>query len=48
LSELRLYERVVIGDFEAIKNCQRERIHKYGVVYPPGELLRRSLRPIYN
>jgi carboxypeptidase Taq len=48
LSELRLYDRILSGDFEAIKNWQRERIHKYGVVYPPGELLRRSLRPIYN
>ena len=48
LSELRLYDRILSGDFEAIRNWQREKIHKYGAVYPPREMLRRSLGREYS
>ena len=36
------YEKVQRGEFEPIKEWLREKVHKYGSVYPPKELLERS------
>lgn len=46
--ERKLNELVRNGDFKAIQEWQRERIHKYGATYPPKELLRRSLGAEYE
>jgi carboxypeptidase Taq len=48
MQELKLYERVASGDFASIREWQRERIHKYGSMYSPKELLRRSLGREYS
>lgn len=34
--------------FTEIKEFLREKIHKYGSIYPPKELLRRSFGEVYN
>ncbi|MEM1803767.1 MAG: carboxypeptidase M32, partial [Desulfurococcaceae archaeon] len=47
-SELKLTERIRSGDFKALQEWQRERIHKYGAMYPPKELLRRALGVEYE
>lgn len=47
-SELKLTERIRSGDFKALQEWQRERIHKYGATYPPKELLRRALGVEYE
>jgi len=47
MSEINLYEKIVTGDFKSIKEWQREKIHKYGAVFAPKELLKRSLGSEY-
>jgi len=47
-SEINLREKIVNGDFKALQEWQKERIHKYGATYPPKELLRRSLGVEYE
>ena len=37
-----LYERVENGEFGEIKEYLREKVHKYGKIYPPKELVKRS------
>ncbi len=46
--EVKLRERVASGDFKALQEWQRERIHKYGATYPPKELLKRALGVEYE
>ena len=41
--ELDLEELISRGDFEPIRNYLREKIHRYGSIYPPKELLHRTL-----
>lgn len=36
------YEKVANGEFAPIKEWLREKVHKYGSMYPPKELLERS------
>ena len=37
------YGLIKEGEFDPIKNWLREKIHKYGSIYPPKELLKKSL-----
>ena len=46
--EVGLREKVAKGDFSAIKEWQRSRLHRFGSTYPPKELLRRALGSEYN
>lgn len=46
--EVKLREKVVSGDFEAIREWQKSKIHKYGATYPPKEILRRALGVEYE
>ena len=46
--EIGLYSRVIQGDFRKIQEWQREKIHKYGAVYSPKELLRKVFGEEYN
>ena len=48
IREINLYERVASGDFKSIREWQRERIHKYGAVFAPKELLKTSLGSEYR
>ncbi|MFN7106471.1 MAG: carboxypeptidase M32, partial [Pyrobaculum sp.] len=41
-------ELVTRGDFTALKEYLREKIHRWGGVYPPKELLYRSFGEVYN
>ncbi|MFB6491075.1 MAG: carboxypeptidase M32 [Thermoproteus sp. AZ2] len=41
-------EAVASGDFAKIKDWLRERIHRWGAVYPPKELVRRATGEEYN
>ena len=44
----RLEDYVARGDFQAIKSFLRDLIHKYGSIYAPKDLLRRSLGSEYD
>ncbi|MEM1598943.1 MAG: carboxypeptidase M32 [Pyrobaculum sp.] len=44
----RVKEAVARGDFASIKEYLREKIHKWGSVYPPKELLARGFGEAYN
>jgi carboxypeptidase Taq len=46
--EAKLYEKILNKDFAALREWQREKIHRYGAVYPPKELLKRSLGKDYS
>jgi carboxypeptidase Taq len=48
MREFNLYEKIVSGDFTSIREWQREKIHKYGAVYAPKDLLKRSLGSEYR
>ena len=48
IREVNLYEKISKGDFTSIREWQRERIHKYGSVFAPKELLRKSLGSEYK
>ena len=48
IHEIKLYERITNKDFAAIREWQREKIHRYGAVYAPRELLKRSLGKDYS
>lgn len=47
-AEVKLSEKIATGDFKALQEWQRERIHKYGATYPPKELLRKALGTEYE
>jgi len=44
----RVKQLIADGDFTSIKEYLREKIHKWGAVYPPKELLTRSFGETYN
>jgi len=44
----RVKQLIADGDFASIKEYLREKIHKWGAVYPPKELLTRSFGEAYN
>jgi carboxypeptidase Taq len=44
----RIPELVSAGDFASIREYLRERVHRWGSVYPPKELLMRSFGETYN
>lgn len=44
----KVRELVARGDFTALKEYLREKIHRWGSIYPPKELLRRSFGEVYN
>ncbi|MCI4436771.1 MAG: carboxypeptidase M32 [Ignisphaera sp.] len=48
IHEIKLYEKITNKDFAAIREWQREKIHRYGAVYAPRELLKRSLGKDYS
>ncbi len=41
--DLNIGENVQQGNFQPIKDWIREKVHRYGSIYPPKELLRKSL-----
>ncbi|MFN3268839.1 MAG: carboxypeptidase M32, partial [Zestosphaera sp.] len=43
-----LYTHVINKDFQIIKDYLREKIHKWGSVYPPKKLLLKSFSEAYN
>ncbi|MEM4740547.1 MAG: carboxypeptidase M32, partial [Zestosphaera sp.] len=43
-----LYAHVVNKDFQRIKDYLREKIHRWGSIYPPKELLLKSFGETYN
>lgn len=43
-----LEDAVASGDFAKIKEWLRERIHRWGAIYPPKELVRRATGETYN
>jgi len=43
-----LYDHVINKDFRRIKSYLREKIHRWGAVYTPKELLLRSFNEAYN
>ncbi len=43
-----LYDHVINKDFQRIKSYLREKIHRWGAVYTPKELLLRSFNEAYN
>jgi len=48
IHEIKLYDRIASGEFSVIREWQREKIHKYGAVYPPRELLKKSFGREYS
>lgn len=44
----KLDEMIAEGKFGEIKEWLRERIHKWGAVYPPKEVVRRATGEVYN
>jgi len=44
----RVKQHIADGDFASIKEYLREKIHRWGAVYPPKELLMRSFGETYN
>ena len=40
--DLNIGEKVQSGEFQPIKDWLREKVHRYGSIYPPKELLQRS------
>jgi len=44
----RVKQLIADGDFASIKEYLREKIHRWGAVYPPKELLTRSFGEAYN
>jgi carboxypeptidase Taq len=44
----RIRELVAEGNFAAVKEYLREKIHRWGSIYPPKELLLRSFGETYN
>lgn len=46
--ETRLREKILSGDFKALREWLKEKIHRYGATYPPRELLERSLGASYD
>jgi len=43
-----LEEKVRMGDFNSIKEFLREKVHRWGSIYPPKELLRRATGREYD
>jgi carboxypeptidase Taq len=44
----KIRELVAEGNFAAVKEYLREKIHRWGSIYPPKELLLRSFDETYN
>jgi len=41
-------DKIHEGDFEYIKEYLKEKIHKYGAIYPPKELIKKSFGVGYD
>ncbi len=46
--DVNIEDSIKNGDFQPIKDWLREKVHRYGSIYPPKELLRRSLGEDFN
>ncbi len=46
--DVNIEDSIKNGEFQPIKDWLREKVHRYGSIYPPKELLRRSLGEDFN
>lgn len=48
MKEMNIYEKILNKEFEEIKKWQKEKIHKWGSIYPPKELPRKAFGEEYE